>query len=465
MIDREQIGLRISVLRKKAGLSQAELADKLGISPQAVSKWESGKNLPDIDTVSELAWLFNTTIDNIVMSELFFDQKQDRIKLPTNVSVLAESSERRKFLESLAPYCSNSELYNIAKEMASLNLKLSLAADIELRDEKIEKTALLPLEALGENTLREIAPYFIKAFGEIFDAADPGLRRIEGFMRCPECGKKLSLQTANGNEQYFLCENDHRYNVVDGVVDFKSHEICGETWSMCLRNYEDYQRLQSYPGNPRYRTGEISCSEARWRELKKLRPRMILDIASGTCNGLRYDLQHINWPCLVIMTDLSHRVLKYNKRYFSEEMVNPYVDIVYLACDCANLPIADKCMDAVVSNCGFESMQAKMNEGFKDGYRILKDGGSAIYNMGIVDDRSSKNTKKWLSLFKTVDEPAFTENIYSIEEWVNFCADTGYSSTHVKKIYGELPAPDEDVFPFKNELRQWMGEYICVSHK
>ena len=46
MIDREQIGLRISVLRKKAGLSQAELSEKLGISAQAVSKWESGKNYP-----------------------------------------------------------------------------------------------------------------------------------------------------------------------------------------------------------------------------------------------------------------------------------------------------------------------------------------------------------------------------------------------------------------------------------
>ena len=42
MLDREQIGLRISVLRKKMGLSQADLAEKLGISAQAVSKWESG---------------------------------------------------------------------------------------------------------------------------------------------------------------------------------------------------------------------------------------------------------------------------------------------------------------------------------------------------------------------------------------------------------------------------------------
>ena len=42
MVDREQIGIRISGLRKKAGMSQAALAEKLGVSAQAVSKWENG---------------------------------------------------------------------------------------------------------------------------------------------------------------------------------------------------------------------------------------------------------------------------------------------------------------------------------------------------------------------------------------------------------------------------------------
>lgn len=62
MIDREQIGIRIAALRKKAGWSQQTLAEKLGVSPQAVSKWESGKNLPDIDVFRELAWLFHMTM-------------------------------------------------------------------------------------------------------------------------------------------------------------------------------------------------------------------------------------------------------------------------------------------------------------------------------------------------------------------------------------------------------------------
>ena len=90
MIDRQQIGLRISVLRKKAGLSQAELAEKLGISPQAVSKWESGKNLPDIDAFCELSWLFNMSIDSIVKRELISCHSDKRQSGPDNTKTLID---------------------------------------------------------------------------------------------------------------------------------------------------------------------------------------------------------------------------------------------------------------------------------------------------------------------------------------------------------------------------------------
>lgn len=294
---------------------------------------------------------------------------------------------------------------------------------------------------------------------------DPGLRRVAELMRCPQCGGKLQLVTVEGEEPHFLCQNHHRYNVIDGVVDFGSREIQGELWSMYLRNYNIYLQEQRHPGNPRYRMGEIPCSEVRWQELKKRRPRIILDVACGTGSGLKYDLQRINWPCLVIMTDLSHRVLKYNKRYFSEEMVNPYVDIVYLACDCANLPILDDCINAVVSNGGFESMQDKMMAGFQEVYRVVKPGGNTIYNISIVDDHNSENTKKWIRLYRTIDALCASTKLYDIEEWKAVCSDVGYLSTEVKKIYGEMPAPDGDIFPFENEIAQWMGEYLCICGK
>lgn len=57
IIDKDQFGKRISVLRKKLGLSQAELAGKFNVSTQAVSKWEKGLAIPDVDILLEMSWL------------------------------------------------------------------------------------------------------------------------------------------------------------------------------------------------------------------------------------------------------------------------------------------------------------------------------------------------------------------------------------------------------------------------
>jgi transcriptional regulator with XRE-family HTH domain len=52
--------------RKKVGLSQEELADKLKVSRQAVSKWECGESLPDTENLIALSKLYGMSIDNLV---------------------------------------------------------------------------------------------------------------------------------------------------------------------------------------------------------------------------------------------------------------------------------------------------------------------------------------------------------------------------------------------------------------
>ena len=56
----------LSEYRKRAGLTQKEVGDHIGISSQAVSKWENGQAEPDIDTLYRLAELYNTTVDELV---------------------------------------------------------------------------------------------------------------------------------------------------------------------------------------------------------------------------------------------------------------------------------------------------------------------------------------------------------------------------------------------------------------
>lgn len=57
---------RIQNLRKTKGISQEQLADAVGVSRQAVSKWESEQNVPDVDKIIALSDYFNVTTDYIL---------------------------------------------------------------------------------------------------------------------------------------------------------------------------------------------------------------------------------------------------------------------------------------------------------------------------------------------------------------------------------------------------------------
>jgi len=60
---------KLVALRKQAGLSQEQLAEKLSVSRQAVSKWETGDTLPDTAKVIQLSRLFDVTIDYLLKEE------------------------------------------------------------------------------------------------------------------------------------------------------------------------------------------------------------------------------------------------------------------------------------------------------------------------------------------------------------------------------------------------------------
>ena len=65
-MDQEKIGKFIKKLRKANNLTQDELAKKLGVTYQAVSKWENGKSIPDIAILKDISTLFNVNIDELL---------------------------------------------------------------------------------------------------------------------------------------------------------------------------------------------------------------------------------------------------------------------------------------------------------------------------------------------------------------------------------------------------------------
>ena len=64
----ETLGKRIMRHRKDLGLTQDQLAEKLGVTAQAVSKWENDQSCPDITMLPKLANIFGTTTDQLLGS-------------------------------------------------------------------------------------------------------------------------------------------------------------------------------------------------------------------------------------------------------------------------------------------------------------------------------------------------------------------------------------------------------------
>lgn len=61
---------KIIELRKKAGWSQEELAEQLGVTRQSVSKWEGAQSVPDMEKVVQMSRLFGVTTDFLLKDEL-----------------------------------------------------------------------------------------------------------------------------------------------------------------------------------------------------------------------------------------------------------------------------------------------------------------------------------------------------------------------------------------------------------
>jgi transcriptional regulator with XRE-family HTH domain len=79
MTGNHEVGLFIQRKRKDLGFTQKDLSDKLSISPQAISKWETGETLPDTSMLLALADVLETTVDKILSGGILVLRKNKRI--------------------------------------------------------------------------------------------------------------------------------------------------------------------------------------------------------------------------------------------------------------------------------------------------------------------------------------------------------------------------------------------------
>ena len=86
-----EIANRLQKLRKENGYSQEELADKLGISRQAVSKWERAESSPDTDNLIVLARLYHISLDELLYDNESNEEIRDRVADKTQDEEVGDS--------------------------------------------------------------------------------------------------------------------------------------------------------------------------------------------------------------------------------------------------------------------------------------------------------------------------------------------------------------------------------------
>ncbi|WP_232036135.1 LexA family protein [Burkholderia stabilis] len=92
-MEQEDIGAKIAKAREEAGLSQSDLARELGISPQAVQKWESGGK-PRPNRLSQIAAILGTSVRNLIRNTPY--EEAFAVDLPIDEVALTEAKARAK---------------------------------------------------------------------------------------------------------------------------------------------------------------------------------------------------------------------------------------------------------------------------------------------------------------------------------------------------------------------------------
>lgn len=90
-----ELNERIAFVRRAAGLSQEQLGEQLGVTRQAVSKWESGQTVPDAITISRLCQVLNVSADFVLLGKEPEESAHASQEDPPGLPLLRQTLPRR----------------------------------------------------------------------------------------------------------------------------------------------------------------------------------------------------------------------------------------------------------------------------------------------------------------------------------------------------------------------------------
>ena len=192
-MDQIKIGKFIASCRKEVGMTQSVLAEKLGISDRAVSKWETGKSMPDSGIMLELCELLNINVNELLSGEKIMTETYNKKAEENLLAMKKEVDEKNRLLLNL-------EIIIGVPAMLADFVIYGIAAYVEMPDALrsgliIFATLMILVVAFIAVGIEQKAGYYecknchdrhVPTYWQANLAPHIGRSR---YMKCPACGK------------------------------------------------------------------------------------------------------------------------------------------------------------------------------------------------------------------------------------------------------------------------------------
>lgn len=213
-----KVGKNIKKLREKKGLTQEKLANFLGVTPQAISRWENETGYPDIELLPLIANFFNVTIDELLDREIEKNKLeiQEGIKEIDRLNSIGEKEKRKELIIKLY----NKYPYNF--NIINYYIWLLTYDEKNINFDEIEKLCLLILEECNDDQIRYSA---IECLSNYYSVKGDNKKALKIL-------KKLPLDYRNTfaeAREYFYGEYD-----VDGII-YRKQNIETLTDMLCWK--------------------------------------------------------------------------------------------------------------------------------------------------------------------------------------------------------------------------------------
>ena len=193
-MDQVKIGKFISQRRKQADLTQLQLAEKLGITDRAISKWETGKSLPDSSIMLELCAILGITVNDLLSGEVVTMDHYSK-ELESNLLEMVKQKEQadKRLLsaEVFIGITATVILFAFIFIAAFVEMAVWLKASLIILGFTLFLSgcfyALRLEQVAGYYECRECGHRYVPTYKAVTFAPHTGRTRK---MTCPQCGKK-----------------------------------------------------------------------------------------------------------------------------------------------------------------------------------------------------------------------------------------------------------------------------------